>query len=127
MTTETVDRYGVMGYPVSHSRSPVIHRLFAAQTQQNIQYELLQVAPAKLETAVTQFGRTGGKGLNVTVPHKSEVARLVSDMSERAANAGAVNTLVFKDGEIYGDNTDGAGLHRDLVTTLASSSMAHVF
>lgn len=114
MSEGVTDRYGVMGYPVSHSRSPVIHRLFAIQTKQNIQYELLQVAPEKLEAAVRQFGRTGGKGLNITVPHKSEVVRLVDDMSERASNAGAVNTLVFRDNDIYGDNTDGVGFMHDL-------------
>ncbi len=111
---EKLDRYGVMGYPVSQSRSPVIHRLFALQTSQNMQYELLQVAPEKLESAVRGFMRISGKGLNVTAPHKSEVAKLVDHCSERAATAGAVNTLSFKDGEIYGDNTDGVGLLRDL-------------
>ena len=116
--TQTIDRYGVMGYPISHSRSPVIHRLFALQTGQNIQYELLQVSPEKLESAVRQFQRTGGKGLNITVPHKSEVARLVDQTSERAATAGAVNTLSFRGGEIYGDNTDGIGLLRDLAVNL---------
>ncbi len=114
----TIDRYGVMGYPVSHSRSPVIHRLFALQTNQNLQYELLQVAPEKLELAVRQFQRTGGKGLNITVPHKSEVARLCDQLSERASTAGAVNTLSFRDGEILGENTDGIGLLRDLVINL---------
>ena len=114
MGEEGADRYGVMGYPVSHSRSPVIHHLFAIQTRQNIQYELLVVAPDELETAVIQFGRAGGKGLNITVPHKSEVARLVDDMSERASTAGAVNTLVFNDDGLYGDNTDGVGLMHDL-------------
>jgi shikimate dehydrogenase len=104
-----------MGYPVSHSRSPVIHRLFALQTGQNIQYELLQVAPEKLEVAVRQFQRTGGMGLNVTAPHKAEVAKLCDQLSERASTAGAVNTLSFRDGEIHGDNTDGIGLLRDLV------------
>lgn len=118
MASEDIDRYGVMGYPVSHSRSPVIHRLFALQTEQQMQYELLQVAPDKLETAVLQFKRTGGKGLNITVPHKTEVTRLADQMSERAKQAGAVNTLVFKDGDIYGDNTDGVGLIRDLLTNL---------
>jgi len=117
----TIDRYGVMGYPVSHSRSPVIHRLFALQTTQNLQYELLQVSPEKLETAVRQFQRTGGKGLNITVPHKSEVTRLVDQTSERAATAGAVNTLTFKGGEIHGDNTDGIGLLRDLAVNLGIS------
>ena len=114
----TIDRYGVMGYPVSHSRSPVIHRLFALQTSQDIQYELLQVAPEKLETAVRQFQRTGGKGLNVTVPHKAEVARLCDHLSERASTAGAVNTLSFIDNEIHGENTDGIGLLRDLAVNL---------
>ena len=118
MSATTIDRYGVMGYPVSHSRSPVIHRLFALQTGQDMQYELLQVTPDKLETAVRQFQRTGGKGLNVTVPHKSAIARLVDKTSERAATAGAVNTLSFRDGEIHGDNTDGIGLLRDLSVNL---------
>lgn len=117
----SVDRYGVMGYPVSHSRSPVIHRLFAAQTNQDIQYELLQVSPEKLETAVRQFQRTGGKGLNITVPHKSDITRLVDQLSERASTAGAVNTLSFDDGAIIGDNTDGFGLLRDLAVNLELS------
>ena len=114
----TIDRYGVMGYPVSHSRSPVIHRLFAMQTGQNMQYELLQVSPEKLETAVRQFQRTGGKGLNITVPHKRAVVQLVDQISDRASTAGAVNTLTFKGGEIHGDNTDGIGLLRDLGVNL---------
>ena len=112
------DRYGVMGYPVSHSRSPVIHRLFALQTHQNLQYELLQVTPDKLDTAVRQFQRTGGKGLNITVPHKTEVTKLCDQLSERARTAGAANTLSFRDGEILGDNTDGIGLLRDLAVNL---------
>ena len=118
MADTVIDRYGVMGYPVSHSRSPVIHRLFAMQTGQDLQYDLLEVAPAKLETAIKQFARTGGKGLNITVPHKSEVTKLVDEMSERASDAGAVNTLVFQDEEIFGDNTDGVGLLRDLQSNL---------
>ena len=118
MASNGIDRYGVMGFPVSHSRSPIIHRLFAIQTRQDLQYELLQVAPEKLDTAVSQFQRTGGKGLNITLPHKTEVLRLVDDMSERARSAGAINTLTFKDGGIVGDNTDGIGLIRDLNTNL---------
>ena len=117
----TPDRYGVMGYPVSHSRSPVIHKLFALQTGENIQYELLQVVPEKLEAAVRQFQRTGGKGLNITVPHKQEVVRLCDQLSEPARTAGAVNTLSFRGGEIHGDNTDGIGLLRDLTLNQAFS------
>ena len=113
-----IDRYGVMGYPVSHSRSPVIHRLFALQTEQNIQYELLQVTPDKLSVAVRQFQRTGGRGLNITVPHKAEVIKLCDRLTDRAATAGAANTLSFVDGEVHGDNTDGIGLLRDLAINL---------
>ena len=113
-----VDRYGIIGYPVSHSRSPVIHRLFALQTNQNLQYELIEVAPGKLDTAVRQFQRTGGKGLNITLPYKSEVIDLADHLSERAQNAGAVNTLMFQKNEICGDNTDGIGLMRDLLVNL---------
>ena len=112
------DRYGVMGYPVSHSRSPVIHKLFAMQTGQDIRYELLQVAPEKLEEAIRQFQRTGGKGLNITVPHKTAVVKIADHLSERARTAGAVNTLTFRNSEIYGDNTDGIGLLRDLAVNL---------
>jgi shikimate dehydrogenase len=114
----TIDRYGVIGYPVSHSRSPVIHRLFALQTNQHIQYDPFQVAPERLEAAVRQFQRSGGKGLNVTLPHKGEVARLCDHLSERASTAGAVNTLSFCEGEIHGDNTDGIGLLRDVAVNL---------
>ena len=120
METETtmIDRYGVMGYPVSHSRSPIIHRLFAIQTGEEMQYELLQVTPEKLETAIQQFQRTGGKGLNITVPHKSAILPFVDHFSERASTAGAVNTLSFRDSKLYGDNTDGIGLLRDLAVNL---------
>ena len=118
MNEGTADRYGVMGYPVSHSRSPIIHRLFALQTKQNLQYELLQVAPEKLEEAVKQFARTGGKGLNITVPHKRDVVSLVDGMSDRARKAGAVNTLIFSNDEILGDNTDGVGLMHDLQSNI---------
>jgi shikimate dehydrogenase len=103
---------------VSHSRSPVIHRLFALQTQQDLRYELLQVTPDKLSVAVRQFQRTGGKGLNITVPHKTEVTKLCDQLSERARTAGAANTLSFRAGEIFGDNTDGIGLLRDLAVNL---------
>jgi shikimate dehydrogenase len=118
MESESVDRYGVMGYPVSHSRSPVIHRLFALQTRQNLQYELLQVEPGRLASAIEEFKGAGGRGLNITVPHKSAVVSLVDQLSERATAAGAVNTLAFQDGEIFGDNTDGSGFMRDLTRNL---------
>ena len=116
--SERLDRYGVMGYPVSHSRSPVIHRLFALQTRQNLQYELLPVQPENLVAAIHQFAEAGGKGLNITVPHKGAALAVADQLSERATSAGAVNTLAFQDGEIFGDNTDGIGLMRDLTKNL---------
>ena len=116
--TEQPDRYGVMGYPVSQSRSPVIHTLFAAQTGQNIQYELLQVKPEHLTEAIDQFVRTDGRGLNITVPHKQAVVDICDSIGERARIAGAVNTLTFEGGLISGDNTDGIGLMRDLGNNL---------
>ena len=118
MSTNGVDRYGVMGYPISHSRSPVIHRLFALQTGEPIQYDPLQVTPDLLDTAVRQFWHAGGKGLNITLPHKHDVLRLTDHVSDRASVAGAVNTLVFRDDMVFGDNTDGIGLLRDLRSNL---------
>ena len=88
------------------------------QTGQDMQYELLQVAPEKLETALSQFRRTGGKGLNITLPHKTAVLPFVDHFSDRANTAGAVNTLSFRDDSVYGDNTDGIGLLRDLAVNL---------
>lgn len=118
MAPEAIDRYGVMGYPVAHSRSPVIHRQFALQTGQTLQYDLLEVPPEDFEAALRRFAESGGRGLNITVPHKQAAARLVDRLSERAAAAGAVNTLAFGDGEVFGDNTDGVGLIRDLTSNL---------
>ncbi|WP_405235237.1 shikimate dehydrogenase [Lentisalinibacter orientalis] len=108
------DRYGVVGYPVSHSRSPIIHRVFAQQTGQHLTYELLEVPPAELESAIRTFQRQGGRGLNITVPHKSEAVRLADELSDAARMAGAVNTLSISSDAIRGDNTDGVGLVRDL-------------
>lgn len=112
--TAILDRYGVLGYPIAHSRSPVIHTFFAEQTKQPMSYELLEAPRDKLEPAVRQFQRSGGRGLNITVPHKSDVVRLVDELSEEASIAGAVNTLVISKKQIVGHNTDGTGLVRDL-------------
>ncbi|MBJ88953.1 MAG: shikimate dehydrogenase [Woeseia sp.] len=114
MPSNQPDRYGVIGYPVSHSRSPYIHQLFAKQTDQDIQYDLIEVPPYILKRKIQEFMEEGGKGLNITLPHKSAVAAYVDDMSARAVTAGAVNTLVCRDSVLYGDNTDGAGLVTDL-------------
>jgi shikimate dehydrogenase len=108
------DRYAVVGYPVAHSKSPLIHQLFARQTGQHMTYELLEAEPADFETAVRGFGAAGGKGLNVTVPHKEAAFALVDEISETASTAGAVNTISIVDGKLRGDNTDGVGFIRDV-------------
>jgi len=110
------DRYAVMGNPISHSKSPVIHRLFAEQTGQDIVYEAILVDRDGFIAAVRLFQQEGGKGLNITVPFKQEAWVLVDQHSERAELAGAVNTIVLQaDGQLYGENTDGLGMVRDLV------------
>jgi len=108
------DRYAVIGNPVQHSRSPQIHAAFAAQTDQDMSYERLLGDLEDFESDVAGFFGAGGCGLNVTVPFKERACRLADSLSPRARAAGAVNTLIGSDGVLYGDNTDGVGLVRDL-------------
>ena len=107
--------YAVMGNPIGHSKSPQIHRAFAKQTGQNITYEAILVDMGGFEQAVGNFVATGGKGLNITVPFKRDAWKFVNARSTRAELAGAVNTIVVNnDQSLFGDNTDGVGLVRDL-------------
>jgi shikimate dehydrogenase len=115
---ESPAEYGVIGHPVSHSRSPFIHGIFAKETGQNMVYRLHDVHPEQLHTFVMEFWKRGGRGLNVTVPHKVGASGMVRAMSERATRAGAVNTLLMDADGITGDNTDGVGLVRDLTGNL---------
>ena len=112
------DRYCVLGNPVAHSRSPAIHAQFAAQCGQDMGYEAVLAPLDGFAVTVAQFIAAGGKGANVTVPFKEEAFRLSDRRSARAERAGAVNTLVFGEGGIFGDNTDGAGLVRDIEANL---------
>lgn len=112
------DLYCVFGNPIAHSRSPAIHAAFARATAQDLVYEARLAAVDGFAEAVSRFVAEGGKGANVTVPFKEEAFRLSTRLSERAAQAGAVNTLGFAAGEVLGDNTDGAGLVRDIAHNL---------
>lgn len=117
--SEAPDRYAVIGFPVSHSWSPFIHGMFAKQTGQNLSYTRLEVAPEKLATTLDEFFGGGGKGLNVTVPHKQAACLLTRFRTPRAEIAGAVNTIANRDDGLLGDNTDGAGLLADLTQNLS--------
>jgi len=108
------DLYAVFGNPIAHSKSPAIHAAFARATGQDLRYEARLAPVDAFAAAVAEFVAAGGRGANVTVPFKEEAFRLCGSLSERAARAGAVNTLIFSDGAIAGDNTDGAGLVRDI-------------
>jgi len=119
MNTPSIDRYLVMGNPVAHSKSPIIHRMFAEQTDQALEYDALLVETDDFAKAVDEFRQTGGLGCNVTVPFKQEAWKLAEKRSDRAQRAGAVNTLKFEsDQPVFGDNTDGIGLLRDLQQNL---------
>ncbi|WP_037585718.1 shikimate dehydrogenase [Stenoxybacter acetivorans] len=108
--------YAVFGNPVAHSRSPQIHALFAEQQGLPIRYERILTTQACFQAAVTQFFAEGGQGANITVPFKTEAFARADTLSPRAQAAGAVNTLCLcPDGKIFGDNTDGIGLVRDIV------------
>jgi shikimate dehydrogenase len=109
------DRYGVIGNPIEHSKSPLIHRAFAEQTGEDLEYDRILGALGQFDQTVAEFLDSGGKGLNITVPFKEDAWRLADERSERAEIAGAVNTLILQpDGTLRGDNTDGVGLVRDI-------------
>jgi shikimate dehydrogenase len=117
----TMDRYVVMGNPIGHSKSPLIHRLFAEQTGQALDYSTLLAPLDDFAGCAREFFREG-RGANVTVPFKEDAFRLADSLTERAQRAGAVNTLSkLADGSLLGDNTDGAGLVRDLTVNAGLS------
>lgn len=108
------DRYAVIGNPVSHSKSPLIHAAFARQTGQDIRYDRLLAPLDGFEDTVRRFFHEGGHGLNVTVPFKREAWDLVDRCEGGALLAEAVNTIKREAGELVGYNTDGVGLVTDL-------------
>lgn len=109
------DHYAVIGNPIHHSKSPLIHAEFAKQTQQNLDYIAKEFPLDALDNSLGKLQADGFKGINVTVPFKEQVWQSVANKSPQATLAGAVNTVSFReDGSLYGDNTDGIGLCRDL-------------
>ncbi|MEA3405504.1 MAG: shikimate dehydrogenase [Pseudomonadota bacterium] len=111
------DRYAVIGYPIGHSKSPMIHRLFAEQTNQDLSYEaiLVDTDDSSFQWAIADLKNRGYKGINITVPYKLDAFEAADQLSSRAKTAHAVNTYSFnEDGTITGDNTDGVGLINDI-------------
>lgn len=112
------DPYAVIGNPVAHSKSPEIHAAFARQTSQTMVYTRLFCELGAFAETVQAFRAQGGRGANITLPFKHEAYALATRLSARAQQAGSVNTLSFDGSEIAGDNTDGAGLVRDITANL---------
>jgi shikimate dehydrogenase len=118
------DKYAVIGNPIAHSKSPLIHAAFAKQTGQDISYEAVLAPINSFAATVKNLIAQGYQGVNVTVPFKLEAYALCDNLSERAFAAGAVNSLSFENNKINGDtlingdNTDGAGLINDISRNL---------
>ncbi len=113
------DKYAVFGNPIKHSKSPLIHAMFAQQCSQHMLYRAVRVELDGFVQEAENFFSGGGAGLNITVPFKREAFEFANRLSERAFRAGAVNTLTrAQDGLVEGDNTDGIGLVRDLLANL---------
>ena len=111
------DRYAVIGYPIGHSKSPMIHRLFAEQTGQDLTYEaiLVDTDDSSFQWAIADLKNRGYKGLSITVPYKLDAFEAADQLSNRAQTAHAVNTYTFaEDGAISADNTDGVGLVNEI-------------
>ena len=111
--------YAVMGNPVAHSKSPLIHQMFAAQFNISLDYQKILVEPGGFEQAVDSFRASGGRGLNITVPFKLQAWYVCDQLTERARVAEAVNTMWFGEKRVHGDNTDGIGLVRDIIRNLS--------
>jgi shikimate dehydrogenase len=115
----TRQKLAVMGNPVSHSRSPEIHQNFALQSGIELRYEKILVPEDRFQEVATGFLETGGKGFNITLPCKGDAFAFVDSKSDSAVRSQAVNTIAADPGgQIYGDNTDGMGLVRDLTRNL---------
>jgi len=108
------DRYAVFGHPIAHSRSPDIHAAFGQQEGIAVDYRAIDAAPDAFLAALEAFAADGGRGANVTLPHKEAAYALCTTRTARATRAGSVNTLLRKGDRWHGDTTDGAGLVRDL-------------
>lgn len=109
-----MDQYYVLGNPIAHSKSPLIHARFAELTGQSLRYERLLVPLESFAATLAQLQRDGVKGCNVTVPFKLDAFEAATTRSDRAQLAQAANTLLLQGGAVHADNTDGVGLVKDI-------------
>ena len=109
-----MDKYYVLGNPIAHSKSPLIHARFAELTDQSLRYERLLVPLEAFAATLAQLAQDGVKGCNVTVPFKLDAFEAAATLTDRAQLARAANTLKLDGGLIHADNTDGVGLVNDI-------------
>jgi shikimate dehydrogenase len=118
------DVYAVIGNPIAHSKSPLIHEVFAKQTQQAIHYGQIFSELDDFKKTTQEFFERGGKGLNVTIPFRLQAYELAQHKTPRAQSAQAANMLWMENGQLWCDNSDGEGLTRDLQRLLKQRSGA---
>lgn len=107
-------RFAVMGNPIHHSLSPIIHQYFAKQAGIQLTYAKIKADEQSFEQQLTDFFHQQGRGVNVTLPFKQRAFLVAQQVTERCKQAGAANTLWMNDNQLHADNTDGVGLIRDL-------------
>ncbi|MDM7949585.1 shikimate dehydrogenase [Hydrogenophaga sp.] len=115
------DRYAVIGHPIAHSKSPLIHRLFAQATSQAMEYTAIEAPLDGFDNTVRRFMAEGGRGVNVTLPFKLQAFQIATDPMESAQLAGAANALRFEGDRIQAENFDGIGLVRDIQHNLGTA------
>ncbi len=113
-----MDRYAVIGNPIQHSKSPLIHQAFAQASGQTLTYEKIEGPLGQFAATADRFRAEGGRGLNVTVPFKTDACAYATDLAESARAAGAANALKFEGNRCLAQNFDGIGLVRDIVHNL---------
>ena len=109
-----IDKYAVIGNPIGHTKSPMIHGSFAEATAQDLDYRAIESSLDRFADDVHAFRKAGGRGMNVTAPFKLQAYALATERLERAELAGATNALKFEGDRIIADNFDGVGLTNDI-------------
>ncbi len=112
------DQYAVIGNPIAHTKSPLIHGMFAQATGQDIAYTAIEGRLGQFAPTVDAFRASGGRGMNITAPFKLDAFGYATDLSERARLAGAVNAMKFEGDRAFAENFDGVGLVRDVTHNL---------